>query len=210
MAETDTIDGNAPVIPFVDFEDLDPETRGLYERIEASIGYVPNSMKTYLHRPQIAGALLGLSSAIYGVDDDSLPMSVQSRLGVICSTINGCAYCTSHQCNALQNPPPQASAQAGLSNEEVAALISGEDEGGDPVERACFAYARAASFDPSSVSAEMLDGLKSVLTPGQIVQLAAIVGMWKLFNTIHDSLHFPIEDDKLAYRHFFDTAQKGA
>lgn len=210
MTDTGTMQAVKPAIPFVDVETLDPETRGLYNRIEASIGYVPNSMKTYLHRPQIAGALLGLSSAIYGVDEDSLPMSVQSKLGVICSSINGCVYCTSHQCNALQNPPSQVAAQSGLSDEEVAALISGEDQGGDPIERACFAYARAASFDPNSVSGEILDSLKSVLSPAQIVQLAAIVGMWKLFNTVHDSLHLPIEDDKQPYRHFFDTAQKGA
>lgn len=208
MSQTGAVHENAPAIPFVDIDALDAETRSLYDRIEASIGYVPNSMKTYLHRPRTAAALLGLSSAIYGVDEDSLPMAVQSKLGLICSSINGCAYCSSHQCNALQNPPPQAAALAGLSDDEVAAVISGEDEGGDPVERVCFAYARAASFDPNSVSAEILAGLKAVLTPGQIVQLAAIVGMWKLFNTIHDSLHLPIEDDKIAYRHFFDEARE--
>lgn len=193
-----------PAIPFVDAEELSAEDRALYDRIESAIGYVPNSMKTYLHRPKIAAAFLSLSSAIYGVDEDSLPVSVQSKLGTICSAINGCAYCTSHQCNAVQNPPAQAASATGLSDDEVSALISGADEGGDPVEQACFAYARAASFDPNSVSAELLDDLKKVLTPPQIVQLSAIVGMWKLFNTIHDSLHLPIEDDKQAYRHFFD------
>lgn len=196
-----------PAIPFVDPESLDAETRALYERIEQTIGYVPNSMKTYLHRPKVAAALLGLSSAIYGVDEDSLPFAIQSRLGVICSSINGCAYCTSHQCAAVQNPPAHAAHAAGLTDEEVSALIFGENLGGDPVERACFAYARAASFDSNSVADEILSDMKAVLTPGQIVQLAAIVGMWKLFNTIHDSLHLPIEDDKAAYRHFLDGAR---
>lgn len=196
-----------PDIPFVDLDSMDAETRALYDRIESVIGYVPNSMKTYLHRPKIAAAFLGLSSAIYGVDEDSLPMSVQSKLGAICSAINGCAYCTSHQCSAVQNPPAQMAHAKGLSDAEVSALISGADEGSDPVEQACFAYARAASFDPNTVSAELLADLKKVLTPPQVVQLSAIVGMWKMFNTIHDSLHLPIEDDKLAYRHFFDDAQ---
>ncbi|MEZ5737660.1 MAG: hypothetical protein R3E09_17985 [Novosphingobium sp.] len=203
-AETEAI--AAPAIPFVDPENLDPETRALHDKIGAAIGYVPNSMLTYLHRPQIAAAFLGLSSAIYGVDEESLPMSVQSKLGVICSAINGCAYCTSHQCNALQNPAAHAGALAGLSDGEVERLISGEDKGSDPVEQVCFAYARSASYDPNSVSAAMLSELRERLTPAQIVQLAAIVGMWKLFNTIHDSLHLPIEDDKLPYRRFFDAA----
>ena len=209
MNAVETEAAAAPAIPFVDPEMLDAETKALHDRIGAAIGYVPNSMRTYLHRPQIASALLGLSSAIYGVDEESLPAGIQSKLGVICSAINGCAYCTSHQCNALQKPPAQAAAASGLSDAEVAALISGEDEGGDPVEQVCFAYARAASFDPNSVSAELLADLTAQLTPSQIVQLSAIVGMWKLFNTIHDSLHLPIEDDKQPYRRFFDTARSG-
>jgi alkylhydroperoxidase family enzyme len=206
MSATEAAAATGPAIPFVDPESLDPETRALHDRIEAAIGYVPNSMLTYLHRPPIAAAFLGLSSAIYGVDDDSLPMPVQSKLGVICSAINGCAYCTSHQCNALQNPAARAGAQAGLSDSEVERLISGEEKGSAPVEQACFAYARAASYDPNSVSPQMLADLRAQLTPAQIVQLAAIVGMWKLFNTIHDSLHLPIESDKQPYRRFFDAA----
>jgi alkylhydroperoxidase family enzyme len=198
-----------PTIPFVDVDGLDTETKALHDRIASAIGFVPNSMLTYLHRPKIAAAFLGLSSAIYGIDDDSIPVAIQLRLGMICSSINGCAYCTSHQCSAAQNPGAHASASAGLSDAEVAGLISGADLGSDPIERACYAYARAASFDPNSVSPQILTDLKAVLTPGQIVQLAAIVGMWKLFNTIHDSLHLPIEDSKIPYRQFFDAAQAG-
>lgn len=199
-----------PTIPFVVVEELDPQTRALHDRIAAAVGFVPNSMRTYLHRPQIAAAFLGLSQAIYGSDEESLPVGIQSKLGLICSAINGCAYCTSHQCSAAQNPAAHAAAGlSGLSDAEVAALISGEDTGADPMEQACFAYARAASFDPNSVSLQVLAELKAQLTPAQIVQLAAIVGMWKLFNTIHDSLHLPIEDEKLPYRRFFDAAWAG-
>ena len=195
-----------PAIPFVDIASLGEQDRALYDRIGASIGFVPNSMKTYLHRPQIAAAFLALSAAVYNQGEDSLPRGVQSKLGVLCSAINGCRYCTSHQCSALQNPAAHGAAAQGLSDAAIVALISGADEGSDAVERACFAYARAASFDANSVSAEILDDLKAQLSPGQIVELAGIVGMWKLFNTIHDSLHLPIEDDKAPYGRFLDAS----
>lgn len=209
MPTTATQDRSTPAIPFVEVAALDPETRALYERIEQSVGYVPNSMKTYLHRPRVAAALMGLSSAIYGEEEGGLPMRVQLRLGLICSAINGCAYCTSHQCSAAQNLAGPGGDAAGLSDDEVRALISGEEQGGDAVERVCFAYARAASFDANSVPQELLAEMREQLTAGQIVQLSAIVGMWKLFNTIHDSLHLPIEEDKAGYRHFFDEARPG-
>jgi alkylhydroperoxidase family enzyme len=195
---------DAPVIAFVDAGQLDPEVLALYTRINASVGFVPNSMKTYLHRPKVAAALLDMSLAIYGEDDDSLPMPIQAKLGLVCSSVNGCAYCTTHQCSLLQTPTPHriGGLSLGLSDDQVSALISGADEGGDARERACFAYARTASRDANAVSDEILSALRAHLTPGQIIQLAAIVGMWKLFNTVHDSLHLPIEAQMEPYRRF--------
>ena len=35
--------------------------------------------------------------------------------------------------------------------------------------------------------------LKAHLTPAQIIELACVVGFWKMYNTIHDSLRIPIE-----------------
>ncbi len=37
--------------------------------------------------------------------------------------------------------------------------------------------------------------------------LYAIVGMWRMLNTIHDSLHLPVEEEKLPYPRFFGEAQ---
>ena len=153
----------------------------------------------------LIAALMGLSAAVYSQGPDSLPRAVQSKLGLICSSINGCRYCTSHQCSALQDPAAHGAAATGLSDAEIELLVTGADQGGDTVEQACFAYARAASFDANSVSDEILADLKAVLTPGQLVELAGIVGMWKLFNTIHDSLHLPIEDEKAPYGRFLDA-----
>ena len=61
------------------------------------------------------------------------------------------------------------------------------------MERACFDYVRAASEDPTSVPDEVLQRLKQHLTPPQIIELACVVGFWKFYNTVHDSLHIPVE-----------------
>ena len=196
---------NAPTIPFVDVATLDPEARTFHDRMAAQIGFVPNSIKTYLHRPDIAMAIMGLTASVYAPSEGGLPPRIKARLGAICSVTNGCAYCTSHQCNSLQNPSAFGGSATGLTDQEVAALVSGQDHGCDAVEQACFAYARAASLDPNSVSNQLLAEMNAVLTPAQIVELAAVVGTWKLLNCIHDSLHLPIEDAMLPYRHFIDS-----
>jgi alkylhydroperoxidase family enzyme len=64
-------------------------------------------------------------------------------------------------------------------------------------ERACFDYVRAASADPTSVPTEILQRLKQHLTPPQIVELACVVGFWKFYNTVHDSLQIPVESQLL-------------
>jgi alkylhydroperoxidase family enzyme len=43
------------------------------------------------------------------------------------------------------------------------------------------------------VPQELLDRLKRHLTPPQIVELACVAGFWKFYNTVHDSLHIPVE-----------------
>ena len=39
--------------------------------------------------------------------------------------------------------------------------------------------------------------LKKHLTPPQIIELACVVGFWKFYNTVHDSLHIPVESQLL-------------
>jgi alkylhydroperoxidase family enzyme len=61
------------------------------------------------------------------------------------------------------------------------------------MERACFDYVTAASRDPQTVPDDVYKRLVQHLTPPQIVELACVVGFWKMYNTIHDSLRIPIE-----------------
>ena len=63
---------------------------------------------------------------------------------------------------------------------------------------------RAASEDPTSVPDEILQRLKKHLTPPQIIELACVVGFWKFYNTVHDSLHIPVESELLGDTGYVD------
>jgi alkylhydroperoxidase family enzyme len=189
----------SPTIPFVNIDDLDLESRSLIERAASMGGFTPHSMLTHFHRPDIAKTVFQLMMTVFLSPNSSLPNSLKHKLSVICTTVNGCVYCTSHQCMAAQirrgatGLPAQNIEGAALSEEEILKLASGEDQGKDSLERACFAFARAASYDPHSVSEQMLDDLKKTLSTPQIVELAFVVSAWKLANTLHDILHIPVE-----------------
>ncbi len=77
-------------------------------------------------------------------------------------------------------------------------LMQGDLEPANEIERVRFDFVRAASQDPRTVPDEIYDRLKTLLTPPQIVELACVVGFWKMYNTIHDALRVPIEEALLA------------
>lgn len=133
----------APAIPYVDFDNLDPATQSRFDAIKDAMGFIPNSMRTWAHRPEIAQGLAGLQAIIHS-PGDTLPASLKPKLGVICSSTNGCLYCTSHQCNIAENGRRNIEERWSLSMAEIEALANGSDTGATRLEELCFAFARAA------------------------------------------------------------------
>ena len=84
-----------------------------------------------------------------------------------------------------------------MGEAEIDSLLEGSFEPANEMESACLAFVTAASEDTSSVSEEILADLKAHLSPAQIIELACVVGFWKMYNTIHDALKVPIEEHLL-------------
>lgn len=189
-----------PFIPYVDEKDFDPRVRAVLEPYKRRMGFVPNALKLYAHRPEIAETLFALNSKIMRDPSSALPQLLKRKVAVICCAINGCAYCTAHSCSMLKRPPtgdPMLNEGWGLNEDELQGLIDGSLPPKNDTERVCFAYARAASNDPTDVPVKILEELKRYLTPPQIVELACVIGFWKFYNTVHDSLHIPVEQHLL-------------
>jgi alkylhydroperoxidase family enzyme len=85
-------------------------------------------------------------------------------------------------------------------------IISGTAVPVDEIERVAFAYVRAATEDPTNVPQSVLDELAAHLTPPQVVELSCVVGFWKFYNTVHDSLHIPIESHLLGDTGYINLA----
>ena len=92
----------------------------------------------------------------------------------------------------------------GVTEAELQDIVSGAYQPKNEMESACFDYVRAASEDPASVPDEILQRLAQHLTPPQIIELACVVGFWKFYNTVHDSLHIPIETSLLRHTGYVD------
>ena len=186
-----------PFIPYVKEEDFAPQLKPVVEPYKKRMGFLPNALKLYAHRPEIAETLWKLNSNVMRDPSSTLDQFLKRRLAAVICMINGCAYCTAHSCAMLKKPKDSQAEGWGVSEEELQEMLLGDLEPKDEFERVCFDFARAASEDPTAVPGEILERLKKHLSPPQIVELACVVGFWKFYNTVHDSLSIPVESSLL-------------
>lgn len=185
-----------PFIPYLPDETVLERLRPVVEPYIKRMGFLPNALKLYAYRPEIAATLFRLNSNIMRDPSSTLDQFLKRKLSALASKSNGCAYCTAHCCNMLMRP--QSGAEGwGLSQDELLEILDGDYRPEDPLEAACVDYVRAASSDPANVPERVLDNLKNYLSPPQIIELACLVGFWKFYNTVHDSLHIPVEEHLL-------------
>ncbi len=182
-----------PFIPYVTKENMPKQLMPVLEPYEKRMGFVPNALKLYAHRPEIAETLWRLNSNVMRDPSSTLDQFLKRRLSALASVINGCAYCTSHCCSMLKKPQEAHSEGWGLDDGEVRALLAEDHQPKDEFERVCFDFVRAASSDPVNVPAEIHQRLVKHLSPPQIVELACVAGFWKFYNTVHDALKIPVE-----------------
>lgn len=187
-----------PFIPYVAEQDFDARLRPRLEAYKKRMGFLPNALRLYAHRPEIAEALWDLNDRVMRDPSSTLDRFLKRRLGAVASKVNGCTYCTTHHCTILKEGANSLSEGWGLDDGEVRQLLTGDFEPKDELEAVCFEYVRASSADPTAVPQELLDRLNKHLTPPQIVELACLIGFWKLYNTVHDCLKVPVEADLLS------------
>ena len=186
-----------PFIPYVPDAQVVERLRTVVAPYMKRMGFLPNALKLYAHRPEIAETLFRLNSNVMRDPSSTLDQGLKRKLSAIASNANGCTYCTAHCCNMLRKGPDTGAEGWGLSDQDLFGLLGGTYQPKDEIERVCIDFVRAASESPNTVPDELLARLKQHLKPPQIVELACVVGFWKFYNTVHDALHIPLEEHLL-------------
>ncbi len=194
-----------PFIPYVPENDYPARLRPVLDPYMRRMGFLPNALKLYIHRPEIAETLWKLNDNVMRDPSSTLDRFLKRRLGAVASKVNGCTYCTSHHCAILHNSPESGAEGWGLGFDDLENLLAGDLEPRDEFERVCFDFVRAASEDPRNVPQPIYDRLVKLLTPPQIVELACVVAFWKFYNTVHDSLKVPLEAALHPYSGYVDV-----
>ncbi len=161
--------------------DLEPLAKQAY----ASFGFVPNTVYTMAHRPELVRGFLGLAHAVIrgGIEPTLRTLVVQ-----VASTAAGCRYCQAHGAR-------QASV-AGVDPAKIAAAWDFEtDARFSEAERAALRLARDASVLPNAVTAGHFDDLKQHFNEGQIVDIVGTVALMGFLNRWNDTFATALEPD---------------
>ena len=93
-----------PFIPYVPDEQVVERLRPVVEPYMKRMGFLPNALKLYAYRPEIAETLFKLNSNIMRDPSSTLDQFLKRKLAAVACKTNGCAYCTAHSCNMLMRP----------------------------------------------------------------------------------------------------------
>ena len=91
-----------PFIPYMRETDFDPRLKPVIEPYKKRMGFLPNALKLYAYRPEIAETLWKLNSNIMRDPSSTLDQFLKRKLAAVACSINGCAYCTAHSCSMLK------------------------------------------------------------------------------------------------------------
>lgn len=166
------------------------------------MGFLPNTLKLYLHVPWAAEYLFRLNNAIMRDERNSLSEHFKYRLSFIASRDNVCRYCTAHTVLVLKN-------RWGYSEDDLEKILKMEDPV-DEREAVAREFVAAASWDPTGVPEAVLERLAGAFTPQEVMEIVMLVGFWKMYNTMHSAMRAPLEDPVLPYGHWVDITRDEA
>ncbi len=194
-----------PFIPYADRDALPEGLKAPLAAYEQRMGFMPNALKLYMHQPELLACLVQLNNTAMRDPSSHLDAGLKRRISAICSYLNKSAYCVAHNTNTLMTDAGGDGEGWDFSDEDVLKLLDPAYSPEDPAEKAAIDYARAATVDHSNVPRAVLDRLAETMTPPQVVELACVVGFWKMYNSIHEAMHVPVEEALKANVAFLDA-----
>ncbi len=165
--------------------ELPDETQTALMFSENLMGYVPNSVMTMAHWPELLAAFRRLVSVIYGPSaiDDGL----KRMIGAVVSAAAGCQYCMAHTTLGARD--------SGVEEDKIAAVWDYQNsELFTAAERAALDLAFAAGQVPNAATDEHFNAMDGHFNERQKTEIIAVISMFGFLNRWNDSLATALED----------------
>jgi len=166
------------------------ETRRVFDRVRAQWGRISNFSRVLAHQPATleGWALANDAIRLGNVTTDPDYVKIQQLVIIKTSSLNGSAYCLSH------NAP--LGRKLGLTEEQIAAA-RGDDYMASPLfddrQKAAIRWAEAVTNMTARDDEAAFAAMKAHFSEKQIVELTVFCGMWNYSNRLCEALHVDLE-----------------
>lgn len=154
------------------------------------MGYIPNSVLTMAHWPELLDAFRALVATIYG--ESRLDNGYKRLIGHAASLSAGCRYCQAHTAHGA--------IEQSVDQERLNALYDFEaSDQFSNAERAALALAFAAGGQPNLATDEHFDRLAKYYDEREQVEIMAVISMFGFLNRWNETLATSLEEEPLKF-----------
>jgi uncharacterized peroxidase-related enzyme len=166
-------------IPTIAYEQADPAAQEIFDHYKKERGNVPNMFRTVAHRPEILRTMIAHFRAV--METGTVGLKLKELVIVRTSQLNHCEYCL--------NSHAQLARRHGWSEEQLAGLEGFRTRADfSPREKAALELAERETLDSNGIDDEFWATLRQHFDEGEIIELAAAIGLFNYFNRFNNSL----------------------
>ena len=167
-----------------------PEFEQFFGLVEASMGFVPNSLPTMAHRPEVLKAFAALSGAVLG--PGTVDLGLKQLVALVTSAANGCRYCQAHTASTA--------VRRHVSADKVEAVFEFETNPAfTDAERAALRLARDSGVVPNCTTPAHFEELRKHFSDGDIVEIVAVISLFGWLNRWNDTMATELEEEPLQF-----------
>lgn len=152
--------------------------REAFDRKIAERGNIPNMYRVFAHRPQLLSTMDAHFAAVLG--SGTVPLKLKEMLALQTSQCNQSRYCSASHTILAE--------KTGSSKEQIARLRDFESGPFTQKEKAALRFGLQMTRDPTRVSDATFEELRRHFDEGEIVEIAAVVGLFNYFNRFNEAL----------------------
>ena len=165
-----------PIIGLVSDDQIQGPAKELFEKMSEMPGGVPKWMRVMANCDDILMPFFGMFKAT--MDDAPLDQKLKWKVAMLVSRLNECTYCVSVVESKLKS--------FGLSDEQIKSVT---EEPIDNREHLAFEFAKNATEHAYNMGEDLIMEVKKEFSDCELVELAAVIGLFNYINRFNDALN---------------------
>jgi len=168
-----------PRIRAISYEKAEPAAREIFESYQRDRGNIPNMFRTVAYRPEILRTMIAHFRSV--METGSVGIKLKELVAIRTSQINHCEYCVASHSYIAQ--------RFGWTEEQLNDLANFRTRTDfNAREKAALELAERESIFSENVDDELWNRLREHFDEGEIIELAAAIGLFNYFTRFNNAL----------------------